>query len=139
MNKPDSNLGKKRNAIVAMIREAKKHHTEKISANLRKTWYQISTKLLNQNFDKPSISYLETEDTLAESDADFAEVLNKYFAKQSTVNDKYADLPEFEPPNHSTLESIRIKERDVKDAISLLKCNKASGPDQVSPKLIKER
>ena len=81
---------------------------------------------------------LETEDTLVEADADIAEVLNKYFAKQSTVNDKHAGLPEFEPPNHPTLESIRITEQDVKDALSVLQCNKASGPDQVSPKLIKE-
>ena len=49
---------------------------------------------LNLNSDKPSISYLETEDTLVETDADIAEVLNKYFAKQSTVNVKHADLQE---------------------------------------------
>ena len=93
-------------------------------------------KFLSPNSDKPSISYLETGNTLVESDADIAEVLNKYFAKQSTVNDKHSDLPEFEPPNHQILNSIRTTEQDVKDAISLLQCNKASGPDQVSLKLI---
>ena len=111
-----------------MISEAKKQHTEKLSATLNENLnnskiYQISTKVLNPNSDKPSISYLETEDTLVESDADIAEVLNKYFAKQSTVNDKHAALPEFESPDHSTLEVIRITEQDVKDAILLLKCN----------------
>ena len=127
-----------------MIREAKKQHTEKLPATLKenikkhKTWYQIATKFLNSNSDKPSSLCLETEDTLVEAGADIAEVLNKYFAKQSTLNDKHASLPEFEPPNHPTLESIRITEQDVKDAISVLQCNKASGPDQVSPKLIKK-
>ena len=41
-------------------------------------------------------------------------------------------------PEYPTLKSIYISDEDVKDSISLLKTNKAPGPDVISPKLIKE-
>ena len=45
----------------------------------------MSSQFLNSNTDMQTIPYLETEDTLAETDIEIADTLNNCFAKQSTV------------------------------------------------------
>ncbi|MCG7868088.1 MAG: reverse transcriptase family protein [Candidatus Thiodiazotropha taylori] len=133
----------KRNAVTKLIREAKKKHNEKLASELKdtensKSWFKLSAHLLNPNSDKHSIPYLETDNILAETNTEIAEVLNNYFTEQSTVDDSNATLPNHVIPSYPTLESIHISDQDVKDSISLLKVNKAPGPDLISPKLIKE-
>ena len=55
------------------------------------------------------------------------------------MDDTDAVLPNLELPfSDITLSDIYISVKDVKDATSLLKPNKASGPDLITPKLLKE-
>ena len=75
---------------------------------------------------------------MAETEIEIAQVLNSYFANQSTVDDTDAVLPTLELPSYPPLSDIYISVNDVKDAISLLKPNKAPGPDLITPKLLKE-
>ena len=81
---------------------------------------------------------LETQNGLIETDAEKADVLNDFFVQQSTVDDSYAQIPQFVAPNHDTLDDIDINQQDVLNAIKDLDPNKASGPGLISPKLIKE-
>ena len=67
-----------------------------------------------------------------------AEALNNYFVEQSTLDESNASLPEFQPPNHEVLEKIIISDKDVIEAINMVKPNTASGPDLISPRLFKE-
>ena len=60
-----------------------------------------------------------------------------FFTAQTTLNDANKSLPNLDPvPYH--LESFNISEEDVKDCLYNLKINKASGPDLISPCLLKE-
>ena len=67
-----------------------------------------------------SIPYLEINDKIAETETEKAEILNHYFANQSTIYDINVPLPDLDPPNYPQLDKINISQDDVKDAISLL-------------------
>ena len=66
-----------------------------------------------------------------------AALLNSYFCEQSNVDDSHASLPPLQPPI-TLLENISINDSDVADVLKLLDVNKASGPDLLSPRLLKE-
>ena len=66
-----------------------------------------------------AVPYLETQNDLAETEIEIAQVLNSYFANQSTVDDTDAVLPILELPSYPPLSDIYISVNDVKDAISL--------------------
>ena len=134
----------KRNSVTAIIRQAKKNYNDKLANELRhnehnsKLWYKVSSEFLKTSSHSGSIPYLEINNEIAETEAEKAEILNYYFASQSTINDTNVPLPDLDPPNYPQLDKINISQDDVKDAISLLKPYKAPGPNSVSPKLIKE-
>ena len=73
----------------------------------------------------------------AESDQQKVETLNLYFSSQTKVDDSNKDLPYLEPAPH-TLEFIIISSQDIKDVLQHLNAYKASGPDLMSPRLLKE-
>ena len=64
-------------------------------------------------------------------------MLNEYFASQTVVNDSNKQLPPLAPAQH-ILNSISVTEQDVNDVLINLDATKASGPDQISPRLLRE-
>ena len=66
-----------------------------------------------------------------------AEMLNLYFSSQTRGYDTNKDLPLLEPALHS-LNSIEISIQGVKDVLLHLNVSKASGPNLISPRLLKE-
>ena len=66
-----------------------------------------------------------------------AEMLNLYFSSQTRVDDTNKDLLLLEPALYS-LNSIEISIQDVKGVLLHLNVSKASGPDLISPRLLKE-
>ena len=64
-------------------------------------------------------------------------MLNLYFSSQTKVDDSNKDKPYLEPAPH-TQESIIISSQDVKDVLQHLNASKASGPDLMNPRLLKE-
>ena len=81
--------------------------------------------------------YLESNGLVIESDDQKAEVLSEFFIQQSTVDDTNAYIPNFVAPNYDILNEIVVTQQDVIEANEFV-ANKASGPDGISPKLIKE-
>ena len=73
----------------------------------------------------------------AESDQQKVEMFNYYFASQTQVGDSDKALAYLEPSPY-TLESITISRQDVEDVLQHLNVSKASGPDLISPRLLKE-
>lgn len=134
----------KRNQVTDLIRRAKKQYFDKLSMDLKtsstnsKTWHKISSKFLKFDSNQAPIPCLETDDDIIENDLEKANLLNKHFIEQSTVNDNNAKLPTFLPVSAERLNLITITREDVIYAIKCLDVNKASGPDLVSSKLIKE-
>ena len=64
--------------------------------------------------------------------------MTKRQKQQSTVDDTNSHLPKFVAPNYDTLNEIVITQQDVIKAIKESNAKKASGPDGISPKPIKE-
>ena len=134
----------KRNEINSMIKTAKLQYKEKLAHELQtndsnsKHWYKLTSELLTTKTERKPVPFLEANDKIIESDQDKADLLNTFFCKQSTLDDRAATLPELELPVYPLLEEIHITNDDVREAIVMLNSNKAPGPDLISPKLLKE-
>ena len=84
------------------------------------------------------VPILQANGLVIESDDQKAEAFNEFFIQQSTVDDTDSHLSKFVAPNYDTLNKIVITQQDVIKAIKEFDANKASGPDGISPKPIKE-
>ena len=85
-----------------------------------------------------TIPTLKLNDKFAEKDIDKANMLNDYFCSQAVVNDNNKPLPQHTFTCNSRLNSITISQQDVRDVLNNLNVTKASGPDLISPRLLKE-
>ena len=97
---------------------------------------------MNKNDSVSSIPPLNTttasgSNLLHVTDKEKSDCLNSYFASISTLDDSCAVLPPFEELTNSVLDKIDITEEEIRDVIVNLDPNKASGPDQISNKMIK--
>lgn len=133
-----------RNATTSIIRKSKAEHQSKIIKQINteniqtKTWFKLANKLNNKKSKSSVIPTLFHNGIEASSDADKAELLNSFFCSQSTLDDGNHPIPTIHNHPLSSLSEISISTTDVKDAISLVNPSKASGPDKISPRLIKE-
>lgn len=69
-----------------------------------------------------------------------ANIFNDYFCQQSQVDDDNIDLPVNYDNNdpYCNLDNIIISVQDVKDNLQILNTNKATGPDNLNPMLLKQ-
>ena len=81
---------------------------------------------------------LDVDNEIISEDKEKAEAFNNFFAKASQLDDLGKTAPAVEQPNFDTLNSIQISEVDVMDQLNSININKAYGPDNLPPKLIKE-
>ena len=131
-----------RNHVVSLIRQSKLNYFNKLAINLNqgnlkaKQWWKVAKQFLKQNTES-NISLLIENNRQYSEPIDKANILNNYFCEQSNVDDSHASLPPFEP-SASFLDGINISETDVEDVLKLLDNNKASGPDLINPRLLKE-
>ena len=65
-------------------------------------------------------------------------LLNSYLSKQSAIDTHQHPLFTDEKVPSSFLSEIYLTSQDVRDAISCIDPSKASGPDSISPNLVKE-
>ena len=141
-----ANFRHKRNQAVAAIRKAKQDYLNRISETLNspncdtKAWFKIAKQLINKTQKADSIPTLHDGNTgtSANSDQEKVDLLNAFFCRQSTVNPGNTSLPAHNIVNESSINEIEIKTQDVSDVLRNLKTNKASGPDEISPKLLRE-
>ena len=71
------------------------------------------------------------------TDEEKAGCLNSYFASVSSLDDSHAVLPPFTELTDKALDNIDITEDEINYIIVNLDPNKASGPDLISNKMIK--
>ena len=103
-----------------------------------KLFWKTSKQLLKLDKKSQSIPTLVFNNEYAEDDLRKANMLNNYFALQSSVNDNNSLLPQSIYVQHEQLENIHISVQDVRDVLDHLDPSKASGPDMISPRLLKE-
>ena len=131
-----------RNKVNNLVRSSKITHFKKLATSLQqgnlnpKQWWTVTKQFLKQNKES-DISLLIQNNKHFTSPHEKSNILNEYFCMQSTVDDSHATLPPIEIPEHS-LDNIVISSQDVEDVLRLLDTSKASGPDLISPKLLKE-
>ena len=77
---------------------------------------------------------------IIENDQEKAEILNEYFINQSKLDDANKSPPELAEPNYERLNRVNITSTDVPnvDILKSLNPSKASGPDLISPRLLRE-
>ncbi len=109
------------------------------STNPREYW-KIVTMLVKENSKNcETIPPLcKSVNTYTFTDTEKAEVLNEYFVSISAVDDTNVELPIFLSRTNARIETIHITEKDVKDIISILNVHKATGPDEISHRMLKE-
>ena len=67
-----------------------------------------------------------------------ATVFNNYFANATNVVDEGHALPVFHPLTDKKLDYIHILQQDVLDQLVMIDTTKSYGPDEISPKFLKE-
>ena len=131
-----------RNIVTDLVRDSKINYFKKLATSLQqgnltsKQWWKITKQFLKQNNDIDIPLIIENGQNYSSS-TDKANITNNYFSAQSTIDDTNATLPPLNPSD-TDLSEVVLSEQDVRDALKLLDGNKASGPDLVGPKLLKE-
>ena len=70
------------------------------------------------------------------TDQEKVECLNEYFTPISTILDEVPQIPNLIPKTYARLEQIEISEQEVLDMLETLNTHKASGPDDISNKML---
>ena len=125
--------------MTLLVQNAVKKYEKGVSENFKQNpkafWKYVKSKTRYQ----PPVSELATEDGKITSNIDKAELLNKTFAKVFKVEDPNDPIPNLENyPIEIPAEEINITIELIVNKIKLLNENKAWGPDDIHPKLLKE-
>ena len=134
-----------RNAYVAAVREAKEEHLLKTASDLRKhealspkKWWHTVKQMLGQNKQSQYPPLIDGDLTISDPKSK-ADAFNHYFIGQTTLCDKHASLPTDYPSfDLSQLNNIVVTEEEVLDQLKGIKANKATGPDLISARMLKE-
>ncbi|MCG8077918.1 MAG: reverse transcriptase family protein, partial [Candidatus Thiodiazotropha taylori] len=132
-----------RNKVTAAIRRSKKTATDKLAKRLSDSTLKPKDywKTLKQ-FIKPhqstSLPPLVNNDTVLEDDTDKANILNDYFAQQTTLDETNASLPATPLYDVNTLNSIVTTADEIQSILKSLPVGKAAGPDSISNRLLNE-
>jgi hypothetical protein len=96
-------------------------------------WSFIKSKTTTRE----SVGILQIPDgTTAHTDQDKAETLNAFFSSVFTAEN--AETPTSETFTSSETDTITFTEEDIQKHISHLRTDKSAGPDNISPRLLKE-
>ena len=127
-----------------MYTPVKEKHIDKLSENLLASTLSSNDWLRTlKSFIKPHsasvIHPLNKDATIISSNVDKANVFNHYFISQCQLNDDNSPLPDMNFPNDiPVLENIVLTPDEVKDTLKSLKLGKASGPDGINNRVLKE-
>ena len=134
-----------RNKYITDLRRAEQEYYEKQfdlvnhTKKKGKNWWKTVSFFVkgNQNVEE---NYLLEGDTVISEPKSKAEVLNNFFLEQNLVDDSNFHLPAGQSAtNHvNKLDNILITEDEVYSILASLDVSKATGPDGISPYLLKE-
>ena len=121
-----------------------------------KKWWQTVKSFLGKNYDNDILGKNYDNDNLPPppppppppywrwekgqcSNNDKAEALNNLFLKNATLDSRNASLPNFmSPVNSCKVSKITANQQDVIDVHKSIDINKATGRDEISPKMLRE-
>jgi hypothetical protein len=123
----------------------KLEHEEHIYASLAseinknpKKWWSLVGQTMGTS-KKSNYPVIIKDGVTYTTDKEKAEAFNETFVSSSSLTRDDYDIPlEGISPDHDLLDNINILEKDVEDVIKCINTSKAYGPDNLSPRLIKE-
>ena len=133
-----------RNEVTKELRRCKAEYYNDQFQNAKntKSFWKLINKASNTHSDPPPPAIRRDDGTLATSDKEKAELLNNYFARIGESQAK--NLPTPTVPIQTlyikvtpTIDTIDITQEKVRKYIEILKPQKATGPDGISPRLLK--
>ena len=133
-----------RNETNTMIRNSKQQFYDNIAEKLKskslssKDWWSTLKTFISPNLNS-AIPPIESEGIIYTDDFEKANLFNNYFQGQTILDDSNAVLPELPEPSYLTsLSSIAFDPQEVEEILRTLKTDKASGPDGLSNRILKE-
>ena len=133
-----------RNETNTMIRNSKQQFYDNIAKKLKskslspKDWWSTLKTFISPNLNS-AIPPIESEGIIYTDDFEKANLFNNYFQGQTVLDDSNAVLPELPEPSYLTsLSSIAFDPQEVEENLRTLKTDKASGPDGLSNRILKE-
>ena len=134
-----------RTSYYASCQEAKSLFDKKLTETMKsgsslspKKWWSLAKHFLGITTASSYPPMEDDNDELVVDDLSKAELFNNFFLSHSNIDTSGAVLPPPADCHHDKLESITVSENDVLQILKSLNPNKATGPDGVSPKLLKE-
>ena len=103
-----------------------------------KLFWKTLKQLLKIGKISQNVPTLKLNDEVAETVLQKAEMLNKYFASQSYVNDDNKVLPQPTDVLHDPLYLFTITPQNTKDVLDNLDASKSCGPDLIRLRLLKQ-
>ena len=135
---------KLRNMVITMIRNSKKSYYNKLADRLKsstlstKDWWSTLKSFINSNSNS-SIPPLEYGNKIYTNESDKANIFNKYFQSQTILDETNAVPPDIAPPDlNSELTNIVLTPLEVESVLKTLTVGKASGPNGLSNRVLKE-
>ena len=133
-----------RNNYTSKLREAECNFKQSLALSLKNTqhiqpkqWWHITKQFMGKNKDN-AIPPMEHNNFTYFDDKEKADAFNKAFLSFSQLDSDKADLPELNYKTDSRLANIIIRESEVLDILKSLDTSKATGPDGISAKMLKE-
>ena len=116
------------------IRRSSKLDSPSISGH---SWWQTIKSLLSldKNTSIPAL-LLDNGEAVHENHTK-SNIVNEYFSSQCELDDPDLPLPPFRHLSDNSLHNLVLIEKDIIDALKTLKVSKASGPDGISPRMLK--
>ena len=132
-----------RNKTINTIRSQKERYCNKLvdklksnSTNIRE-WWGIASKIAGIKSKDSIIPPLNVHGNVLHSNLEKAEAFNTFFANQSNIDESNKNIPSIDQPPSVCLDHITLHKYEVEDVLRLLNTSKASGPDNISAKLLK--
>ncbi|KAK3096098.1 hypothetical protein FSP39_023212 [Pinctada imbricata] len=100
----------------------------------KRLWSFIKSK----RTDASGVAPLKRDGVVYSDAATKADILNKQFTSVFSIEDPSVNMPEMEQSPHPEVDNITIHEAGICKLLSNLNPHKATGPDSVSPRLLKE-
>ena len=131
-----------RNRCSAKLRRARLSFCERKidklnSSPTEKCFWSLSKKIFNNFCNSSFPSLIRPDGSIACSPTDKANLFGSYFSANSSLSDTNAPDPPTQPLSNP-IPSIIISARKVRRVLRSLKTNKASGPDGIPPRFLKE-
>ena len=133
-----------RNEYQRNLKDAENKYNENLATNLKKNngisprrWWSIAKSFLGFKSES-TLPPIVDGDKLHFDNLSKAEAFNKFFLSHSTLDTSHATLPDMTPTTNASIDTIIISENDVLGILKSLDVSKSTGPDNISPRMLRE-